>query len=328
MQILFCDTLLEVRIVYLMKTIINFIRFVVPIILIFKISVDVYKTVLSGEYDKNDAIKKSGDRIIASILIFLIPTIVNVFISFLGKIDNNAVEYNNTFSNCYTQMNKEMLDEFIEAENQALNQRALEEKQESELRIANREAEKKAQEEANKNANYSDNTTNLTKENLVYIKDGTFYYPTDIESGKNCPIDKDTSPTKGYNSYFYQMLTKFVEAAKQAGFTITIGSDGCRTYDKQKELSETYSNTPGRAAKPGRSMHGWGLASDLGFKGDGCDFGKRTEQSCKSMAWAHKNAEKFGLVFNLLDANYKEDWHIQPIKLKGYKIKGVNEEEK
>ena len=37
-----------------------------------------------------------------------------------------------------------------------------------------------------------------------------------------------------------------------------------------------------------------------------------------SMGWAHKNAYKFGLTFPLLNASYKEDWHIEPINKSTY----------
>ena len=62
MQILFCNDLLSVRIVYLLKTFINIIRFVIPIVLILKTAIDIYKGVISTD-DKGELIKNTSNRI-------------------------------------------------------------------------------------------------------------------------------------------------------------------------------------------------------------------------------------------------------------------------
>ena len=165
------------------------------------------------------------------------------------------------------------------------------------------------------------------KLNNVYVQNGVFYYPKYIYgnrstySGTNCPsnpLNEGYNNPYGYNNYFYIRLTNFVEEAKKNGYKITISSQGCRTYETQIYYYNTM--TRGRAAYPGYSLHGFGIASDLEFyKSDGsvCPYG-RTDYSCPSMGWAHKNAYKFGLTFPLLNASYKEDWHIEPINKSTY----------
>ena len=107
--------------------------------------------------------------------------------------------------------------------------------------------------------------------------------------------------------------TKFIEEAWKQGYKITYSTQGCRTYDTQVYYYNTL--VRGRAAYPGYSLHGFGIASDLEFyKNDGsvCPYG-RNATNCPSMGWAHQNASKFGLIFPLLNASYREDWHIEPI---------------
>ena len=159
-------------------------------------------------------------------------------------------------------------------------------------------------------------------QNGVYVMDGVFNYPnyvysnSNTYSGINCPSNPESNGYNnpyGYNNYFYTRLTKFIEEAANNGYTITISTQGCRSYDTQTNYY--YTMDSGRAAAPGHSLHGFGIASDLEFyNSDGtvCPY-YRTDESCESMGWAHQNAYRFGLSFPLINASYKEDWHIEPI---------------
>lgn len=160
------------------------------------------------------------------------------------------------------------------------------------------------------------------KLNNVYVENGVFYYPNYIDgnrntySGVSCPsnpLKEGYNNPYGYNNYFYVRLTNFIEEAKKNGYKITYSSQGCRTYDTQVYYYNTM--TRERAAYPGYSLHGFGIASDLEFyRSDGsvCPYG-RNGINCPSMGWAHQNAPRFGLTFPLLNASYREDWHIEPI---------------
>ena len=178
----------------------------------------------------------------------------------------------------------------------------------------------------NNNDNYL-NETDTNKQNNICVVNGIFYYPKYIYgnkntySGINCPSNpsnKGYNNPYGYNNYFYNRLNKFIEDASKNGYKITISTQGCRSYSTQVNYYNTM--TPGRAASPGLSLHGFGIASDLEFyqsNGYICPS-NRNDNSCPSMGWAHKNAEKYGLTFPLLNASYKEDWHIEPINKEKY----------
>ncbi len=169
--------------------------------------------------------------------------------------------------------------------------------------------------------------TDYNKFNNVYVVDGVFYYPLfrsgnwSTYSGTSCPSDPASQGYNnpyGYNNYFYTRLTKFIADANENGYKITFSTQGCRTYNTQVYYYNTM--VRGRAAYPGYSLHGFGIASDLEFyQSDGsiCGYG-RTDSSCPSMGWAHQNASKYGLTFPLLQASYREDWHIEPINKNKY----------
>ena len=129
------------------------------------------------------------------------------------------------------------------------------------------------------------------------------------------------------------MLGSLLKAAKAAGYKVEPSTEGCRHYKIQYNFYYVkYANQPGRAAKPGKSLHGWGIASDLKFyktESTQCvSSSSRTRKNCPSMAWVHDNAAKYGLEFplNTKTAKVKEDWHIQPIKLEKYKVGEVDSE--
>lgn len=82
-------------------------------------------------------------------------------------------------------------------------------------------------------------------------------------------------------------------AAAAEGVTIGI-TDSYRTYASQVDLAERkglYSQG-GLAAKPGTSMHGWGVATDLALDG-------------RAQAWMRENAGRYGFV----EDTPREPWH-------------------
>lgn len=179
----------------------------------------------------------------------------------------------------------------------------------------------------NDNYNYYLHETDLNKQNMVYVENGVFYYPSYIYgnnstySGMYCPNnpqDNGYNNPYGYNNYFYTRLTKLIDDASKNGFKITLSTQGCRHYNTQVYYYNTMES--GRAASPGFSLHGFGIASDLEFynmDGSVCS-GYRTDYTCPSMGWAHANAINYGLSFPLLNASYKEDWHIEPLNKMKY----------
>lgn len=90
----------------------------------------------------------------------------------------------------------------------------------------------------------------------------------------------------------------------QGGITIL---SGYRSVAIQEELWRNALRKYGSAEKarkwvapPGKSNHGRGTAADLTYK------------THAAKVWAHANAARFGLAFNLSN----EDWHIEPAGLR------------
>lgn len=73
-------------VISLVKFVLNVIRFVIPIVLIVLGTIDLFKAVTS---QKDEEIKKKQSalvkRIIAGIIVFLIPTLISLLMSWIGN---------------------------------------------------------------------------------------------------------------------------------------------------------------------------------------------------------------------------------------------------
>ncbi len=103
-----CDTLGFLRVVSLIRTILNIIRFAVPLGLIIWIALDLFKNVVNPE--NKDGVKKIGIRFGAAIIVFLLPTIIplllQLFDDITGNIDYETSKcYLNGNSNCISNIN-------------------------------------------------------------------------------------------------------------------------------------------------------------------------------------------------------------------------------
>lgn len=76
------------RIIYLVRISLNILRFVVPIGLIIKTSIDLYMKVLN--HDEKVVVKNIKSRVIAAVIVFLVPTFINLFM----KLVEYAVGFN------------------------------------------------------------------------------------------------------------------------------------------------------------------------------------------------------------------------------------------
>ena len=72
-----CENVLFLRILSFFNIAMQFLRFVLPIILIIKLTLDIYKGIINP--NDNSFKEKVGRRLIACVIIFLVPTIINVF---------------------------------------------------------------------------------------------------------------------------------------------------------------------------------------------------------------------------------------------------------
>ena len=95
-----CDTVGFLRVMYFIRLALNIIRYVVPIIVIVMIVMDLLKNVINP--NEKEGIKKITNRLVAAVVVFLIPTIVNIIVYFIDLIFENGSTTNYKVSNCYT----------------------------------------------------------------------------------------------------------------------------------------------------------------------------------------------------------------------------------
>lgn len=107
----------------------------------------------------------------------------------------------------------------------------------------------------------------------------------------------------GLNDNFRSGLDSLIADAAKSGFDIDVTS-GFRSVERQQQLWQAALAKYGSpelarkwVAPPGRSMHNFGMAADLGYNTPG------------AMDWAHQNAGRYGLTFPLSN----ENWHVEPM---------------
>lgn len=96
-----CDTKGFLQVMNLIKVLLNIIRFVVPIILIIMLILDLLKNVINP--NEKEGMKKIYTRVLSAVIVFLIPTLINLVMSFINNV--NSTNYDYSISNCYTNAN-------------------------------------------------------------------------------------------------------------------------------------------------------------------------------------------------------------------------------
>jgi len=320
LSIQICENLRVIKLFYLVKNLIDIAKIVVPIILILMSTIDIIKNLVNSIDDKknNSLIIK---RFMYSLIIFFVPTFINFTFNSISNINEtiNICWNNSTKENIenlqvienlkYEAQRKIFKEQLKKAEEQAEQERKEREEYQQQLR----EEAKREEFNNNNNSNSSDNNYSIpddsvvsnadckdpATDNRIYVKDGVFYIPASETSGTSGT--QGSSPL-GLNKCFYQRLSKFVSDAKSKGYTISINF-GWRSWAKQKELHAFYGYNHNRAARPGYSRHGWGIAADLGYAPYNA-----------ALNWAHTNCKKYGLVYRVRG----ENWHIEPLSLVTY----------
>ena len=308
-----CSDVDALRTLYVVKSFLNIGKLLVPLILMVMCSIDIYKVVIKTSYKPYSIIFK---RFVAALLVFFIGTIIDVVLNTLGEANVSA-------TSCWANANRETIAVLQEIKIADIKAKAeAEQKRREEARAKRNEELKNIQIHEDKIINSGNSGNNggsssgeidysLFSENgsdgKVDVVNGVFYKPSTMTSGTDGT--KGSAPY-GYNKFFYARLSKFIEAAAQNGYTITMsGNDygSWRPYSLQQYYYNCYltkaCNNGNLAALPGSSNHGWGIASDLAF----------SSQSAKY--WAHDNCKAYGLSFNLcqnIRGSCAEDWHIEP----------------
>lgn len=102
-----CDTEGFLRIVYFIKLAMNILRFVIPIILIIMLTIDLVKNTITP--NNKDGMKKITNRLIAAVVVFLIPSLIDIFVGITSYFFENSDNFQNKtdykLSNCYTNAN-------------------------------------------------------------------------------------------------------------------------------------------------------------------------------------------------------------------------------
>ena len=308
-----CSDVDALRTLYVVKSFLNIGKLLVPLILMVMCSIDIYKVVIKTSYKPYSVIFK---RFVAALLVFFIGTIIDVVLNTLGEAKVSA-------TSCWANANRETIAVLQEIKIADIKAKAeAEQKRREEARAKRNEELKNIKIHEDKIINSGNSGNNggssigeidysLFSENgsdgKVDVVNGVFYKPSTMTSGTDGT--KGSAPY-GYNKFFYARLSKFIEAAAQNGYTITMsGNDygSWRPYSLQQYYYNCYltkaCNNGNLAAFCGSSNHGWGIASDLAF----------SSQSAKY--WAHDNCKAYGLSFNLcqnIRGSCAEDWHIEP----------------
>lgn len=313
----FCNDLDLLKTIYLIKTILNILKIFVPIVLIIMCTFDVYKMILNTS-DKS--YKFVFKRLFISVLVFFIPTILNIILVSLGENNFNATP-------CWVNANEGTINYLQTIRDKELSLLAEQEKEqkdakEKELKQLH-ELHQQRMKEREAILNHLGNDSNDFIETGVDVQSGSFYENgvdgrVDVVNGvfyrPNSTTDSGKPDTKGsapygYNKYFFARLTAFIDAAAANGYTIVYdkGDGAWRSYERQLYFWNCYQtkacNNGNLAAQPGSSNHGWGIASDLVFGSDAAKY------------WAHDNCHSFGLAFPLCQnvrGNCTENWHIEP----------------
>lgn len=127
-----------------MKILINIVKFFVPIILIIMVSLDFAKGVISGEKESSKIIKNVGNKLLAAVLVFFIPTIIDLSLTLAG-------ESNQNYETCWSISNIENIKKYrlIEEEER------IKEREEAKIAAAKKYAEEEAKAKAKEIAKYS-----------------------------------------------------------------------------------------------------------------------------------------------------------------------------
>ena len=244
---------------------------------------------------------------IAPVLVFFIPTILNIVLDAAGQQSYMSTD-------CWINANETTIAILRGNEKKEKEEaRKTRQKEADNAKKLREETQKALEEAAKENAS----SANLLKENgtdgKVDVIDGVFYKPSSQTSGS---AGTEGSGPYGYNIYFFNRLQALIDAAAKQGYKVYYSTslDGAwRPYDRQEYFYNCYKtkscNNGNLAAKPGTSMHGWGIASDL-------TFGSRD-----AMLWAHDHAAEYGLRFSecqnvRVSGQCVEDWHIQAASIR------------
>ena len=286
---------------------------IIPIIVMIMCMIDVSKLITKPEAP-GATIKTIVTRLIAGLVVFLLPTLISAVFSLVE-------DYDDTFlTKYYTDASVEKIELLKEQyNNEQIANKAKTNALLKEASVAREEAERKRNEpieqdrieNENNEGTYDGDTVSNGTFGSVTVKDGVFYVPN-RRATSDADIPKQ-SGGYGLNPIFWERLNSLLEDAKKQGYNVTITS-GWRSYSSQRSLwdnsTRPCNERPQWVACPGGSRHGFGIAADLSFNGTACSG----SWDCNAAAtWIHANAANYGLRFRMS----WEPWHIEPAQVIG-----------
>lgn len=303
-----CEQSQFLSVILFIKMVIDLIQIVIPVILIIMCAIDIAKIVINPE---EKSVPRVVKRMITAVIVFFVPAFLNILLDAAGQTAFTA-------TTCWTNANTATI-ATLRANEEAEREAQRKADQEADEKRKKEQEAKEEYEEAEEYQEEEESDTYL-KENgtdgKVTVIDGVFYKPS---SGKSGAAGTKGSGPYGYNIYFYNRLKKFVDDAKAEGHDIRMSTSeygAWRPLENQEYFWNCYQtkkcNNGNLAAYPGRSNHGWGIASDL-------SYGSGSHGRQAALYWAHDNASKYGLEFPLcqnIRGYCQENWHIEPTDLK------------
>ena len=226
---------------------ISIMRFLIPIVLIIKIAFDLYKNMLNT--DDKDLKEKVTQRLLACVFIFLVPTLVDLFLVLIQNVSNMSIDYDECKANASSIADIKLLEE---------KAYGLKEKQEEDFAESLEkgvEAQKRKQKETSENAKkLAESTQNATSEDSkVAIQNGTPIDLTDSELtkiAKICQKEQGSSNPKGaaaeaelivnkYNLSGYEgSLYKYVFESDYGNWWHCVKKGNCDDTDLKDEIKE------------------------------------------------------------------------------------------
>lgn len=94
-----CDQNGVIMVFKMIKTLLNLMRFLVPIMLIVWTIIDLFKNVINP--DNKESRKKIVNRLLAAIIVFLVPTMVNLVMNLVDVAFGKGTGYDYNVSECW-----------------------------------------------------------------------------------------------------------------------------------------------------------------------------------------------------------------------------------
>lgn len=107
-----CTNVLFLKILYFSLVVLSIVRYIVPIGLIVRIIIDLFRGMVSGNsISPKEIIVKDLEKVVAAIIVFLVPTFVSLFVTLIENTVLVSVDYQNCIPNAYNYAYYEKIEE-------------------------------------------------------------------------------------------------------------------------------------------------------------------------------------------------------------------------